>query len=39
MVLENDLIKLESKLDEILVLLGVNIDDLEEGEDFINVDK
>lgn len=37
--LENDLTKLESKLDEILASLGVNIDDLEEGEDSTNADK
>ncbi|KAK4648143.1 uncharacterized protein QC761_107400 [Podospora bellae-mahoneyi] len=37
--LENDLTKLESKLDEILASLGVDIDDLEEGEDSTNADK
>ncbi|KAK4181619.1 hypothetical protein QBC36DRAFT_285524 [Triangularia setosa] len=37
--LENDLTKLENKLDEILASLGVNIDDLEDGEDLTNVDK
>ncbi|VBB72170.1 Putative protein of unknown function [Podospora comata] len=37
--LENDLTKLESKLDEILASLGVDIDDLEEGEDSTNAHK
>ncbi|KAK0670424.1 hypothetical protein QBC41DRAFT_301631 [Cercophora samala] len=34
--LEKDLTKLESRLDEILASLGVNIDDLEEGVDSTN---